>query len=245
MKVVGVMSGTSLDGLDLVLIELQGSRPADFSWRILDCASLPYASHQRERIDRAIRSGGAAALCGLHVDLGEWIAQAVLTFLARGKEEPDEVRLIGSHGQTVWHVPPEGAAPGSTLQIGNASVIAEVAGVDVISDFRARDMAAGGHGAPLTAYLDRLIFTADAPRLIQNIGGIGNVTVLPAEGRTESPVAFDTGPGVVLIDGAARALTGESFDMDGRLAAAGAADEAGVEEWLADPFFRLPPPRST
>lgn len=250
MKVVGVMSGTSLDGLDLVLVELQGSRPADFSWRILECASVPYSPHQRERIDRAIRNGSAAALCGLHVDLGEWIGQAVLTFLARGEEKPEEVRLLGSHGQTVWHTPPDGAAGrrGATLQLGDPATIAHRTGIDVISDFRSRDMAAGGHGAPLVPWVDSLMFRReDGPRCLQNIGGMANVTWVPAEGSGEAPVAFDSGPGNALIDAAVRLMTAErmSFDEGGALAKTGSVDPELLSRLLDDDYLERPPPKST
>ena len=156
-----------------------------------------------------------------------------------------DVRAIGSHGQTVWHVPPATGAAGSTLQVGSAAVIAEVAGIDVVSDFRSRDIAAGGHGAPLTAYTDWIMFSAAESRLIQNIGGMANVTALPPGESRETPTAFDTGPGVALIDGAVLRLTGRPFDEGGRLAASGTVDESALKVWLADPFFSEPPPRST
>ena len=250
MKVVGVMSGTSLDGLDLVLVELQGSRPADFSWRFLASDSLPYSSSQRERIDGSIRTGSAAALCGLHADLGEWIGQAVLDFLGQHEMDPDEVRLVGSHGQTVWHTPPDAAtgARGATLQLGDPATIAHRTGIDVISDFRSRDMAAGGHGAPLVPWLDALMFRReDGPRCLQNIGGMANVTWVPAEGESEAPVAFDSGPGNALIDAAVRLMTAErmSYDQDGELAEAGVVDEGLLRHLLQDDYLDQPPPKST
>lgn len=244
------MSGTSLDGMDLVLVELQGSRPADFSWRILEALSLSYGPERREQIDRAIRGGSAAALCGLHVDLGEWIGEAVLQFLERSDVEPDRVRLIGSHGQTVWHTPPDAVTEtrGGTLQLGDPATIAQRTGIDVISDFRARDMAVGGHGAPLVPWVDSLMFRrSDGPRCLQNIGGMANVTWVPAEGSDEAPVAFDSGPGNALIDAAVRLMTAErmSYDEDGALAKTGRVDEALLLRLLDDDYLAQPPPKST
>jgi anhydro-N-acetylmuramic acid kinase len=163
-----------------------------------------------------------------------------------------DVGFIASHGQTVWHQPvPEtiaGRAVRSTLQIGEPCVIAERTGATVIADFRPRDIAAGGEGAPLVPYVDLLLF-AD-PRLsraVQNIGGIGNVTFLPAGATPEQVIAFDTGPGNMAIDAAAARLTGgaQSQDTDGRLARAGRVDAALLAELLADPYLCQPPPKST
>src|SRR6185312_3947633 len=156
-----------------------------------------------------------------------------------------EVRAIGSHGHTIWHDPPH-----STWQIGESAVIAERTGIDVVSDFRVRDVAAGGQGAPLVPIADALLFSGDEWRALQNIGGIGNVTVLPPRGAGAAPLdgvrAFDTGPGVTVIDAVTRTLMPElAFDPDGRHAAAGTAIAAVVDELLAHSYFASPPPKST
>lgn len=244
---VGVMSGTSLDGLDVAVTSVEGDEERPSAVEPAAFRSLPYESALRERIRSCIDEGDAASICELDFELGRRIGSAVADTLRGAGIDPSIVRAIGSHGQTVWHVPPAGGRGGSTLQLGNPSVIAELTGIDVVSDFRSRDMAAGGHGAPLTAYTDRLLFAADGPRAIQNIGGMANLTWLPPSGGDEAPVAFDTGPGVALIDAAVRRLTdGElAFDVDGRLAIAGTADPDALSGWLADPYFAAPAPKTT
>ncbi len=242
---VGVMSGTSLDGLDVAVIAFRGNEERPSEADVVSFRSTPYEAAFQERIRGVIDDGTTADVCDLDVRMGRVIGEAVEEVLAEAGVTAGDVGAIGSHGQTIWHVPPEGDHTGSTLQVGNPSVIAEIAGVDVVSDFRARDMAAGGHGAPLTAYVDRLLLSGDRPRLIQNIGGMANVTVLPALGSTRTPLAFDTGPGMALIDGAVRSLAGRSFDKGGELAAVGTVRSGALEEWLDDPFFEQTPPRST
>ena len=244
---VGVMSGTSLDGLDVVAVVVDGEAERPSSVETVAFRSLPYEPALRERIRACIEEGGAASICELDFELGRRIGSAVSDTLRGCGIDRAAVRAVGSHGQTIWHAPPGGGRPGSTLQLGNPSVIAELTGIDVVADFRSRDVAAGGHGAPLTAYTDALLFGADEPRVIQNIGGMANLTWLPGASGGGSPIAFDTGPGVALIDGAVRRLTdGElSCDVDGRLAASGEPDPEGLAEWLADPYFAAPAPKTT
>jgi anhydro-N-acetylmuramic acid kinase len=158
------------------------------------------------------------------------------------------VDAVGSHGQTVWHRPPAEGRRGATLQIGDAATIAERTGIPVVSDFRSRDVAAGGHGAPLVPYVDRLLFSLpDRSRALQNIGGIGNVTRVPPRGSDEPVFAFDTGPGNALIDAAVELATGGrlTFDRDGQLAARGRIDDALLADLLRHPFFAAEPPKST
>ncbi|MGI9628205.1 MAG: anhydro-N-acetylmuramic acid kinase [Longimicrobiales bacterium] len=253
MKILGLMSGTSLDGIDVALVNVDGASTDDFSWEVLGHQSVPYRADQRARIQSIIRGGNAQSLCNLNVQLGEWFSQASLDFLSDRKIEPSEVSLIGSHGQTVWHVPPDPDQDrrGSTLQLGCAATIAERTGVDVVSDFRSRDMAAGGHGAPLVAWTDQLMFTRpEGPRCLQNIGGMANVTWLPArgtEGSSDRPFAFDTGPGCALIDEAVRLVTdgGQTFDRDGRIAGRGTVNEELLQELMSEPYLSESPPKST
>ena len=243
------MSGTSLDGIDVALVEIEGTGERPDRWRLVEFATSAYAAETRAQIRDAIESGSAATLCALDFELGHQIGRAVLDVLDSAGVSAGEVAAVGSHGQTVWHIPPAGEEAGATLQIGQASVIAEVAGCDVVSDFRTRDMAAGGHGAPLTAHTDWLLFQGEEARLVQNIGGIANVTALPGSADTSdtTPQSFDTGPGVALLDGAVETLTGGRlrYDDGGKIAAAGAVSRPALDYWLDDPYFALPPPKTT
>jgi anhydro-N-acetylmuramic acid kinase len=247
MKIVGLMSGTSMDGIDAALLELDGV-PSDAEWSLLAFRSAPYDDDQRARIKRCVEAGTPDLLCRLHADLGEWLADAALAVIAEADADMGEIAAVGSHGHTVWHVPPDRAGRGSTLQLGDPATIAERTGMDVVADFRTRDMAAGGQGAPLVPFADRILFSLPGRRrALQNLGGIGNVTWLPPRGADEPPLAFDTGPGNALIDLAAERASGGRLrcDLDGRLAARGRVDAALLERLMADGFFALEPPRST
>lgn len=247
MLAIGLMSGTSLDGIDAALVEFSGSVDAP-QWTLRTFLDVPYSAAQRTAIHNGIVHGSAASLCRLNVDIGEWFAAAALRLLHKAGVAAGDVTVIGSHGQTVWHEPPQDGRRGSTLQLGCASTIAERTGIAVVSDFRSRDMAAGGEGAPLVPWVDRLLFSHPTrSRVLQNIGGMGNLTWLPPRGSTEPILAFDTGPGNALIDAAVElASEGEStFDRDGRWAASGALNEALLEELLSHPFLQRDPPKST
>jgi anhydro-N-acetylmuramic acid kinase len=246
--IVGLMSGTSLDGIDAALVEVEGATENDVSARLVHALTLPYDEARREAIHAAIAAGSAEALCALHGDLGEWLAEAAIRVCGDAGVPVDSVDAIGSHGQTVWHRPPSTEKRGSTLQLGDAATIAERTGRPVVADFRTRDVAAGGQGAPLVPWVDRLLFSAPGKsRALQNIGGIGNVTWVPPKGSAEPAFAFDTGPGNALIDAAVELATDRrlSFDRDGRLAARGGVDEVLLADLLRHPYFAAPPPKST
>ena len=241
------MSGTSLDGIDAALIEID-ERAGEVDWRLVAFETLPYAPDRRAEIHAAIVGGSAASLSRLHARLGEWFAAAALRVCERAGVPASSLDAIGSHGQTVWHQPPTGREPrGHTLQLGDPATIAERTGAPVVADFRTRDVAAGGEGAPLVPWVDRLLFAGPAPRVLQNIGGMANLTRVPARGSGDDLVAFDTGPGNALIDAAIEMATdgAASYDDGGRWAAEGEPDEALLEELLRDPFFEQAPPRST
>ncbi len=252
LRYLGLMSGTSLDGVDAALVQV-GEEPGELSARLEAFLSIPYSLQQRSVIKAAL-AGGPRELCRLNFELGEWLAAAALELLAQAGLTPGVLEAVGSHGQTLWHEPPTASgagatgATGATLQLGEPAVIAERLGVPVISDFRARDVAAGGHGAPLVPLVDGLLFAApDHTRALQNIGGIANVTLVPPAGSARPIVAFDTGPGVAVIDGVVEILSdgAATYDEDGRRASAGTADPTLLERLLEDPYFREPPPKST
>jgi anhydro-N-acetylmuramic acid kinase len=240
------MSGTSLDGVDAALVQVEelDERLGAYIEAFL---SVPYEGDQRAAIKAAL-AGGPEQLCRLNVELGDWFADAALRLLQSAGVAPTELAAVGSHGQTIWHEPPGAGSAGATLQLGEPAVLAERLGVPVISDFRARDVAAGGHGAPLVPLVDRLLFsTPDGRRALQNIGGIANVTLLPPEGSSEPVLAFDTGPGVAVIDAVVERLSdgADRCDVDGRRAARGRPSQELLGRLLKDEYFQQRPPKST
>jgi len=241
------MSGTSLDGIDAALVEVEDD-DGRLGAYVEAFRSTPYTAERRAAIEVGL-IGGPRELCRLNVDLGDWFAEAALELLNSAGVVPAELAAIGSHGQTVWHEPPGGSgAPGSTLQLGEPAVIAERLGVPVITDFRARDLAAGGQGAPLVPIVDQLIFsTPGGRRALQNIGGMANVTLLPPEGSGEPVIAFDTGPGVAVIDAVVELVSdgAERFDLDGCRASRGRPSEELLTRLLDDDYLHGRPPKST
>src|SRR5690606_35663874 len=250
MLIVGLMSGTSADGIDAALCEITGE-PPNLSARIIHAIAYPYPDGFQARILAASQpdTGRVDELCKLNFALGELFADAALRVIAESGKQPHEIDLIGSHGQTVWHnVEPDGKVS-ATLQLTEAAVLAERTGITTISNFRPRDVAAGGQGAPLTSYVDWLLLRHPTRwRAVQNIGGIGNVTFLPPLSDTTSkPLAFDTGPGNALIDSNMVQLYGgaEAFDRDAALAQRGRLDEDWLQELLAHPYYQIKPPKTT
>lgn len=264
MNIVGLISGTSADGVDAVVVEVDGAPPA-LQWRLLSHVNRPHPQALRDEIFACFRpeTADVVRLCRLNFSLGRVFAGAALAAIEKAGLQPEQVDLVGSHGQTVWHIPDGPDA--STLQIGEAAVIAEITGITTVSNFRTRDMAAGGQGAPLVAYVDTLLLShPEFVRAAQNIGGIANVTYLPPFADREVPegsdasrtalergtgdaFAFDTGPGNMLIDYAAGRVTEGQwrFDRDGTLAAKGKPDMVLVDELLEHPYFGLLPPKTT
>ena len=253
MKVIGLMSGTSADGIDAALMEIRDTsdgRPA-LQWEVFAHTTLPHSPNMREEILACMRkdTGTVDRICALNVALGEAFADAALQVARMAKFEMNDVDVIGSHGQTVWHIPGR-----ATLQIGEPAVIAERTGTTVVSNFRARDIAAGGQGAPLVALVDAMLLSHPTKmRAAQNIGGIGNVTFLPShKGRGvgvggEGVAAFDTGPGNMLIDDATRRMTNGAMqcDEDGRIAARGVVHGELLESLMAHPYLQEKPPKTT
>ena len=242
--VVGLLSGTSADGIDAALVRIRGSGLATKA-SVLAFRTVPYPAKLREQV-LSLGNGLVPDLCRLNFVLGERFADAALELLKSAGVSPQEVDLVGSHGQTVHHVPRRPNDVASTLQIGEADVIAERLGVPVVSGFRTRDVAAGGEGAPLSAYVDFLLFRRPgAPRALLNLGGIANVTIVGE--HIEDVFAFDTGPANMPLDETARILSNgrEPYDRDGRTAAKGRIDENLLQKLLAHPYLKQPPPKTT
>lgn len=238
MLFVGVMTGTSVDGLDLALLDLPSNlKPQAFT-------TVPFASSLRERLlalssphnDEIFQMGEA------HVELGHFIASTCLKFIAEQGTSTSEIRAIGSHGQTIRHHP-NSEYPFST-QIGNGHVIAENTGIDVIADFRGRDIAAGGQGAPLVPSYHRALFGSGARfRVVVNIGGIANVTILSPEDSSYN--GFDTGPGNALLDAWVQECRNKPYDVKGSWARSGKLHKPLLDQLLSDPFYEATPPKST
>ncbi len=236
--ILGLMSGTSHDGVDAALISFGANgRPS-----LRHHCHVTYPPSLRDRVAQAF-SGGTAHVCALNFELGEVFSRAALRCLKEAGASPSDVSAIASHGQTICHRPPERSHRGSTLQIGEPAVIAQRTGIKVVSDFRAADMALGGQGAPLVPLADHMLFSHRAPCCVQNIGGISNVTVVTE--ALQDVFAFDTGPGNSLIDEAMRLLFGKPFDRGGRVARGGRADEGLLARLLCHPYFAKKPPKST
>jgi anhydro-N-acetylmuramic acid kinase len=232
---IGLMSGTSLDGVDAALVNLRG-RP-----HLLGAAYLPYPKALKASLLALhVPSGDElhrASLAG--IQLARVYATAVRRLLLRSRVAPHSVQAIGCHGQTVRHQP----AARYTVQLGNPSLLAELAGMPVVADFRSRDIAAGGQGAPLVPAFHAAVFgDRSTHRVIVNIGGIANLTDLPRRGAV---TGFDTGPGNVLLDAWIAARLGRALDRDGALASRGRPREALLKAFLGDAYFRRAPPKST
>jgi anhydro-N-acetylmuramic acid kinase len=242
--IVGLSSGTSFDGIDAALVSVVGCGPG-LEAELVHFACVPFDDALRSRIARS-RGARGPELARLNFDLGTAFANAALTVVAESGRTPSDVDLVGSHGQTVYHEPPEGRRGGVTLQLGDGDVIAAATGIVTVSDFRTADVAAGGSGAPLIPRVDWLLFRdAEEVRLLLNLGGIANVTYVT--GEFSDVRAFDTGPGNALLDEiVGRATNGrERFDRDGRRAQTGRPNAGAVEEFLSHPYFSLAPPKST
>ncbi|MEP6764223.1 MAG: anhydro-N-acetylmuramic acid kinase [Gemmatimonadaceae bacterium] len=241
---VGLMSGTSLDGISAAVVRFDET-DGKIKCELLAFDQRDYNAAERARLEAAMTNASAQEYCRLQVDMGNWLADAALRALSHSSVPRTDVAAIASHGHTIWHEPLH-----STWQIGDSATIAERTGCTVISDFRARDVAAGGHGAPLVPMADVTLFAASEKwRALQNIGGIGNVTVVPPR-ETENPIdgvrAFDTGPGVVIVDGVSRILFPElPYDVDGLHALAGQPVREVVDRMLTNGFFSAEPPKST
>lgn len=252
MLVAGIMSGTSVDGIDVALVEITGEG-LSISTEVVGFEAIEFPDGVR---DEVLEVTSSETSCGrisqLNFLLGRVFADALATACERLGVRTERLELVGSHGQTVYHQAEpslvRGVPVSSTMQVGEPACIARVAGAPVVSNFRAADVVAGGHGAPLVPFADYILFRdADVNRVMLNIGGIANLTAIPAGAEPDQLIAFDTGPGNMVSDYLVETLTSgaEHFDREGRMAAQGEPDEGLLAELLDDPYYRAPAPKST
>jgi anhydro-N-acetylmuramic acid kinase len=249
LRVAGLMSGTSADGIDVAIVDMDDRKIETIAFE-----TYAYPASLRKTIFRLFQPDSARLddICHYNVVLGEAFAHSIIKLCKEAKIPLNSLDLIGSHGQTIYHNP-KGRRYSknllrSTLQIGEPSVIAQRTGVTTVADFRPRDMAAGGQGAPLVPYADYILFrNKKIIRAVQNIGGIANVTYLPANCRLQDVIAFDTGPGNMVIDELIRRISNgkRKYDREGRFARKGTVNKTLLRQMLSHPFFRQRPPKTT
>lgn len=247
MLAVGLMSGTSLDGIDAVLCDICGSGNTT-RIKQLEFTTLPLSSEIKEKIKRCCNNQATVAqVCSLNFELGELFAEAVQSVCKQYGVKTTQLGFIASHGQTIYHIPRKTSDyAASTLQIGESAVIAQRCGCPCIANFRVKDMAAGGEGAPLVPFSEYILYSKkDEAVALQNIGGIGNVTVLPANGSIDDVFAFDTGPGNMVIDEAMQCLFNLAYDDNGTIASKGKLIEPLMEQLKKDSYLSLVPPKTT
>lgn len=251
--VVGMMSGTSVDGVDAALVEISGT-DSEPKVKLLAFENKPYPPQVREKIFSLFTPANATVdkVGYMNFLLGEIYAKSALSVIEKAGMKLEEIDVIGSHGQTIWHAPipesPDGIPVAYTVQIGEGSVIAERTGILTVSDFRVADMAAGGQGAPLVPFSEYLLYRREKETiLLQNIGGIGNMTVMPAGAKPRDVFAFDTGPGNMIIDAVISAVTGgeKTYDAGGETAAKGRVCNALLDILKEEPYYRQPLPKTT
>ncbi len=250
---IGLMSGTSGDGMDAAVVEISG-HGLSTKVKLKAFITLPYDDAVRGRLLKLAggETGGTREICAMHFLLGRLSADACLKACEAANVNPEDISFVGSHGHTLYHAPAYsdylGLKVRGTLQMGEPSLISEALGCMVVSDFRVRDMAAGGQGAPLVPYTEYLLYRmVDRTVALQNIGGIGNITVLPKGGSLKDTYAFDTGPGNMVMDELASRITNgtQRYDEDGRLARSGSVSRELLHYMLEDSYLKVQPPKST
>ncbi|HDR7516416.1 anhydro-N-acetylmuramic acid kinase AnmK [Bacillus mobilis] len=248
MYIVGVMSGTSLDGVDVALVHIEGSGEGS-KVELIHFTTVPFCNDMKNEIQQAlsIENSNVQLICSLNFKLGLCFAGAVKEVCKEAKFPLGQLDVIGSHGQTIYHQPKQdGTMIPSTLQIGEPAVIAYETKTTVISNFRTMDMAAGGQGAPLVPYSEIILYRHQTKnRLLQNIGGISNVTVIPSQLSEKSVIAFDTGPGNMVMDEVCQRLFQLPYDQNGKVAKQGVVVEEILTYCMSHPFLKMNPPKST
>lgn len=245
---IGLMSGTSLDGIDTVLIEIEGSGiDTKIQTLAFQTYEIPLETEKKIKDACSIEKSSSELICSLNFELGYLFADAVKKLCNEANFSMDKLDFIGSHGQTVWHIPFKTETFfASTLQIGEPAVIAYETGTTVISNFRTMDMAAGGQGAPLVPFTEYLLFSSiDKGRIFQNIGGIGNLTLLPKNSTLNQLEAFDTGPGNMIIDEFCKIFKDCSYDRDGVFASQGIIQNDILDFMKSSEYLDIKPPKST
>ncbi len=241
--IISMMSGTSVDSIDACLLRIYDN----LKFEVIESFSKEYDAITKEKIlALANNNANVKDVCIMNFVVGELFAETANFLIKKSGIDRKEIDFISSHGQTIFHIPQEitvgTVTTKSTLQIGDISVIAHKTGITTVGDFRTKDMAAGGQGAPLVPFADRILFGTDKNRLIQNIGGISNVTVLTNQCDI---FAFDNGPGNMLIDYFVSKLFNKQFDKDGEIASKGTIDENWLNLLLEEPYYKIPPPKTT
>lgn len=252
LNVIGLMTGTSMDGIDAALVNIkpETNNASKYDINTISTLLVPFSQEIKDKLNSFIENKivSIEQLCQMNFIFAELLADAVIQLIKHSDIDVSKIDLISSHGQTIYHSPQDnkqfGYSTKSTLQIGEPSIIAERTGITTIADFRPRDIAAGGEGAPLVCFADQLLFySSDETRLVQNIGGIANVTVLP---ENNDPYAFDTGPGNILINLAMQKYFDKEYDESGYIAQKGVVDESWVDKVIKDePYFAVQPPKTT
>ncbi|QOR68789.1 anhydro-N-acetylmuramic acid kinase [Cytobacillus suaedae] len=244
--IVGLMSGTSLDGIDAALVEIEGHGKKT-KVNLLEFETVAFTESEKGEILKLCtpETSSVDKICQMNVELGKKFSDAALHVIAKAGKQPNDIDLISSHGQTIYHMPHVGA----TLQIGELAVISTNTGCVTVGDFRPSDMAVGGQGAPLVPFVDYLLFHDPSKgRILLNIGGMSNITVIPSTAKEDYILAFDTGPGNVLIDAIVQICTNgkETFDLGGNFAKAGMIDSQWLQNLVdSDTFVHKTPPKST
>ncbi|EJQ50979.1 anhydro-N-acetylmuramic acid kinase [Bacillus wiedmannii] len=248
MYIAGIMSGTSLDGIDVALVHIEGSG-VESKVKLIHFITVPFCNDMKNEIQQAlsIENSNVQLICSLNFKLGLCFANAVREVCKEANFPLGQLNLIGSHGQTIYHQPKhDGNMIPSTLQIGEPAVIAYETNTTVISNFRTMDIAAGGQGAPLVAYSEIILYRHPTKnRLLQNIGGIGNVTIIPSHLSDKNVIAFDTGPGNMVIDEMCQRLFQLSYDQNGKIAKQGVVVDEILTYCMNHPFLKMNPPKST
>ena len=261
MKVVGLCSGASMDGVDMAACQISGDGQSGLHADLLAYGTEPYSKDMSKILAELSEQKSVSTddISKLNFRLGRTYARAATKIIEKAGLKPADIDLIGCHGQTIAHLPPrldraagtssmEIQRVGSTFEIGEPAVLAETMGITVVSNFRARDIAAGGQGWPLTPFVDYSLFSSpDQTRAMVNIGGVTSITVLPAGGKADDVVAFDSGPGCLLVDCMMQVMTlgKQSYDKNGELAATGKANEYLMQELLKHAYIQRSPPKST